>query len=138
MIDENWILTSATCCKRDDIVTIKFNDYSIFYADNDEQEITSTIFHIHKDLDACLIRTVTDMSKIVDNVPCRSPTLDIWAFEGAKCWNPGWGSATMNGDWATNLESIGVNLLGKRNCQQRSFWSNLFDNATPAFSMVMI
>ena len=28
VIDKHWILTSATCCKLDDIVTIKFNDYS--------------------------------------------------------------------------------------------------------------
>ena len=28
VIEKHWILTSATCCKRDDIVTIKFNDYS--------------------------------------------------------------------------------------------------------------
>ena len=27
-INKHWILTAATCCKRDDIVTIKFNDYS--------------------------------------------------------------------------------------------------------------
>ena len=128
MIDANWILTSATCCKRDDIVTIKFNDYSIFYADDNEQEIISTIFHIHKDLDACLIRTVTDMSKIVDNVPCRSPSLDISSNNGAKCWNAGWGSATMSGNWAFNLETIGVNLLDKLTCQMRSYWSNLYEN----------
>ena len=28
VIHKHWILTSATCCKLDDIVTIKFNDYS--------------------------------------------------------------------------------------------------------------
>ena len=70
MIDKNWVLTSATCCKRDDIVTIKFNDYSVFYADDDEHEIIATLFHVHEDLDACLIRTAADMSEIVDKVPC--------------------------------------------------------------------
>ena len=33
VIDKHWILTAATCC-RDDIVTIKFNDYSIFTPGN--------------------------------------------------------------------------------------------------------
>ena len=28
VINTHWILTAATCCKQDDIVTIKFNDYS--------------------------------------------------------------------------------------------------------------
>ena len=75
VIDKNWILTSAKCCKRDDIVTIKFNDYSVFYADDDEKEIISTLFHVHKDLDACLIRTAADMSEIVDTIPCITKVL---------------------------------------------------------------
>ena len=70
MIDRNWILTSATCCKRDEIVTIKFNDYSIFFPDDDEHEIVSTMFHIHQDFDVCLIRIAADMSEIVDTIPC--------------------------------------------------------------------
>ena len=69
VIDQHWILTSATCCKRDDIVTITFNDYSIFYNDQNQNEIISTIFHIHQDYDACLIRT-TDISNMVTHIPC--------------------------------------------------------------------
>ena len=69
IIGQSWILTSAKCCKRDDIVTITFNDYSIFYADNNQNEIISTTFYIHQDLDACLIRT-TDISNIVTHIPC--------------------------------------------------------------------
>ena len=68
-------MTSAKCFKRDDIVTIKFNDYSVFYADDDEKEIISTLFHVHKDLDACLIRTAADMSEIVDTIPCITKVL---------------------------------------------------------------
>ena len=63
-------MTSATCCKQDEIVTIKFNDYSIFFPDDDEHEIVSTLFYIHQDLDVCLIRTAADMSEIVDKIPC--------------------------------------------------------------------
>ena len=70
VIDRNWIMTSATCCKRDEIVTIKFNDYSIFFPDDQEHQIISTLFHIHQDMDACLIRTAADMSEIVDKIPC--------------------------------------------------------------------
>ena len=75
VIDKNWILTSATCCKRDDIVTITFSDYSVFYANENKHEIISTIFHVHQDMDACLLRTATDMSKIVDEIPCITKVL---------------------------------------------------------------
>ena len=70
VIDRNWILTSATCCKRDEIVTIKFNDYSIFFPDDQEHQIISTLFHVHQDFDVCLIRTAADISEIVDTIPC--------------------------------------------------------------------
>ena len=69
VIDQHWILTSATCGKRDDIVTITFNDNSIFYNDQHQNEIISTIFHIHQDFDACLIRT-TDISNMMTHIPC--------------------------------------------------------------------
>ena len=69
VIDENWILTTATCCKADDIVSISFNDYSIFIADKNQKEIISTRFHIHEDLDACLIRT-NDIPETVTHIPC--------------------------------------------------------------------
>ena len=60
--------------------------------------------------------------------------LDIKANEGARCWNPGWGSDTMNGGWASNLESIGVNLLDKLTCQLRSYWPNLYKDEICAVS----
>ena len=53
---------------------------------------------------------------------------------GARCWNPGWGSGSMNGEWASHLESIGVNLLDKLFCQMRSYWLNLYDNEICAVS----
>ena len=52
--------------------------------------------------------------------------LDISSYEGAKCWNPGWGSKTKTGEWASHLESIGVNLLDKLTCKMRSYWANLY------------
>ena len=69
VIDKYWILTAASCCK-DEIVTIKFNDYSVFYADDQEREILTTHFHMHPDLDACMIRTAPDMSEFVTKIPC--------------------------------------------------------------------
>ena len=42
----------------------------VFYADEDKNEIISTLFYIHKDLDACLIRTAADISQIIGQVPC--------------------------------------------------------------------
>ena len=40
----------------------------------------------------------------------------------------------MNGEWASNLESVGVNLLAKLTCQMRSFWSNLYNDEICAVS----
>ena len=71
VIDANWILTSATCCKADDIVTITFNDYSIFIADKNQTEIISTRFHIHQDLDACLIQTKS-VPEALTHIPCMA------------------------------------------------------------------
>ena len=42
----------------------------VFYAEDDEHEIISTLFYIHKDLDACLIRTAEDISNTIDQTPC--------------------------------------------------------------------
>ena len=83
VIDKSWIITAATCCKRDDIVTITFNDYSIFYRDQNQHEILSTKFHIHDDLDACLIRT-TDMSDILSHIPCLKK-VSIQNFQPEPC-----------------------------------------------------
>ena len=68
-------MTSAKCCKRDDIVTVKFNDYSVLYEEDDEHEILSTLFQVHEDLNACLIQTAQDMSEIVDKIPCVTEVL---------------------------------------------------------------
>ena len=78
-------MTSAKCCKRDDIVTVKFNDYSVFYADENEHEIISTLFYIHEDLDACLIRTAPDTSEIVDRIPCINKVLLPGKSRTKKC-----------------------------------------------------
>ena len=42
----------------------------VFYADDAEHEILSTLFHVHEDLDACLIRVATDISDTIDHIPC--------------------------------------------------------------------
>ena len=38
--------------------------------EDDEHEIMSSLFHIHEDLDACLIRAAADISDIVGQTPC--------------------------------------------------------------------
>ena len=42
----------------------------VFYADDDENEIISTLFYVHKDLDACLIRSAADISQNTGQTPC--------------------------------------------------------------------
>ena len=40
----------------------------------------------------------------------------------------------MNGEWSSNLKSIGVNLLDGISCKLRSFWPNLYENEICAVS----
>ena len=61
--------------------------------------------------------------------------LDIDSNEGARCWNPGWGSETKDGEWAPNLKSIGVNLLGRVSCKIRSYWPNLYKMKSVQFQL---
>ena len=42
----------------------------VFYADDGENEIISTLFYIHKDLDACLIQSAADISQTTGQTPC--------------------------------------------------------------------
>ena len=84
--------------------------------------------HMHPDYDACLIRTSPDedMSEFVKRAPFITENLSIDQFEGARCWNPGLSGET-NGR-ITYIEPVGLNLLGKRTCQQYSYWKNLHEN----------
>ena len=52
------------------LLRINLKPMKVFYADDDENEIISTLFYIHKDLDACLIRTAADISQIAHQTPC--------------------------------------------------------------------
>ena len=40
----------------------------------------------------------------------------------------------MNGDWSSNLKSIGVNLLDRISCKLRSYWPELYENEFCAVS----
>ena len=64
----------------------------------------------------------------------RFKDLDIESNEGARCWNPGWGSETKDGELSPNLKSIGVNLLDGISCKIRSYWPNLYENEICAVS----
>ena len=93
-----------------------------------EHEMMSTHFFVHPDFDACLIRTAEDISKHVQWAPFLVKDLNVEDYEGARCWNAGWGSEANDNIWATNLQSIGINLLGRKTCQQHSFWKKLYEN----------
>ena len=88
----------------------------------------TTHWHIHPDFDACLIRTAEDISEHVQWAPYLRNDTNIENYEGARCWNVGWGSNANDNNWATVLQSIGLNLLGRKTCQQYSYWKKLYDN----------
>ena len=48
--------------------------------------------------------------------------IDINRYNGAVCWNAGWGNAEIGGSYADTLQSIGINLMSQGYCTDHSFW----------------
>ena len=48
--------------------------------------------------------------------------IDINRYNGAACWNAGWGTAEVGGVYSDQLQSIGVNLMSQGYCTDHSFW----------------
>ena len=48
--------------------------------------------------------------------------IDINRYNGAACWNAGWGAAEIDGAYSDDLQSIGINLMSQGYCTDHSFW----------------
>ena len=114
VIDQYFIATTKFCCESGKLVTIRF--------EGDSSSISSNTFYLHSILDACLIRVETDLSQKVDEIPCLPNHVDINRYNGAACWNAGWGTAEVDGVYSDQLQSIGVNLMSQGYCTDHSFW----------------
>ena len=114
VINRNFILTTQFCCDSGNLVTINF--------ESDSEAIESSTFYSHSTLDACLIRVEKDLSHKFDEIPCLPSNIDINRYNGAACWNAGWGTAEVDGIYADELQSIGVNLMSQGYCTDHSFW----------------
>ena len=69
-----------------------------------------------------MIRVETDLSQKLDQIPCLPNHIDINRYNGAACWNAGWGTAEVDGVYSDQLQSIGVNLMSQGYCMDHSFW----------------
>ena len=49
--------------------------------------------------------------------------IDINKYNGAACWNAGWGTAEVDGVFSEKLQSIGINLMSGGYCTDHSFWT---------------
>ena len=114
VINKYFILTTSFCCNSGDLVTINFAD--------DSEAFDSNTFYFHSSLDACLIRVEQDLSQKFDNIPCLPSIIDISRYNGAACWNAGWGITEADGVYADKLQSIGINLMSHGYCTDHSFW----------------
>ena len=114
VINKYFIITTKFCCDSGNLVTINF--------ENDSEAIESSTFYSHSTLDVCLIRVEKDLSRKFDNIPCLPNNFDINRYNGAACWNAGWGTAEVGGTYADELQSIGVNLMSQGYCTDHSFW----------------
>ena len=63
-------------------------------------------------------------SKLIKNaIPCLPHNIDINKFNGAACWNAGWGSHEVGGVFSNELQSVGLNLMSQEYCTDHSFWN---------------
>ena len=119
IIHKFFIATSRYCCSSGDFVTISFQEVTT-------ESIQSNTFYLHSTvnskLDSCLIRVEADLSQKTNRIPCLPNNVDINNYNGAACWNAGWGTVEIDGAYSDELESIGINLMSKDYCVDHSFW----------------
>ena len=114
IVDKYFVISTRFCCESGNWVSITLQD--------DPTIIGSNTFYLHPTLDACLIRMERDLSKTLSIIPCIPDNIDINRYNGAACWNAGWGTAEVSGIYANVLKSISINLMSKAYCTDHSFW----------------
>ena len=115
IVHKHFIATTRFCCESGNTVAIHFNDQNV-------SPINSNTFYLHSNLDSCLIRIEADLSSQMAQIPCYKSRIDISKYNGAACWNAGWGTAEIDGEYSNQLQSIGVNLMSQEYCTDHSFW----------------
>ena len=89
VINRYFIATTKYCCEAGNSVKINF--------EGDINSISSNTFYLHSTLDACLIRVEKDLTQERNQMPCFPNNIDINQYNGAACWNAGWGTAEVDG-----------------------------------------
>ena len=113
VINKHFIATSKFCCDSGKSVTATFNN---------QESVQSSTFYTHSTLDSCLIRIEVDMSESIPKIPCLPNQVDINKYNGAACWNAGWGTDVIDGSFSDTMQSIGINLMSREYCTDHSFW----------------
>ena len=114
VVHKHFIVTTKFCCESGDTVTITFNGQNA-------DEANSNTFYFHSNLDSCLIRMEADLSSLMVQMPCLPNHIDVNKYNGAACWNAGWGTVEVDGIYSNELQSIGVNLMSREYCTDHSF-----------------
>ena len=114
IVDKHFVISTRFCCESGDSVAIT--------VEGDSAAISSNTFYLHSTLDACLIRVETDLAQKLNTIPCMPGNIDINRYNGAACWNAGWGTAEIGGVFMDDLQSIGINLMSQGYCNDHSFW----------------
>ena len=102
--------------------TVRRNDDDSY---NFDEAFFSNTFYSHPKLDACLIRVEKDMTTDynVDLIPCMPDNINnIDKYNGAACWNAGWGTPQLDELYLNDMHSIGLNLMSRSYCTDHSFW----------------
>ena len=110
VINKYFLVTTKFCCESGNVVSIDFDDNS--------NTIESNTFYLHSTLDACLIRVETDLSQLLTKMPCLPSYIDINKYNGAACWNAGWGTAEVGGTFSNTLQIASCNQLDSISCHK--------------------
>ncbi|CAG5113546.1 Oidioi.mRNA.OKI2018_I69.chr2.g7642.t1.cds [Oikopleura dioica] len=132
IIENHWLLTSASCCEDVDSIQATFND--VHRSKNEAGEFTMNAdhFEIHpsygQGFDLCLVYFEENIIGNGQNsgaeVVCLSDTLPI---HGSACWIAGWGRKD-NGYFSWKLREATVNIFDRNYCKEFSNYNELYED----------
>ncbi|CAG5097764.1 Oidioi.mRNA.OKI2018_I69.XSR.g15221.t2.cds [Oikopleura dioica] len=144
ILNDNWIITAAHCCKGSVKVRASVGDISRSTNDPGEFVIETQRakdLHIHPlyqtgngmDWDACLVKVPSIKAAAPAScnncfsaacLPDKAPT------HGDFCWVAGWGNKNEGFNLADSLQEVGVNLYDWEYCTSKSVYGSVINKVS--------
>jgi len=141
ILNDNWIITAAHCCKNSVKVRASIGDVSRSTSDLGEFEIETeraSDLHIHPlyqtgngmDWDACLVKFPSIKAaapQTCDNCFSSACLPEKAPSHGEFCWVAGWGNKNEGFNLADSLQEVGVNLYNWEYCTTKSVYGSVIN-----------